>query len=246
MQLKEATVLLVDDEPGYREILSGWFAKEGCRVFAAENGIRALEVLKKDQVHAIVADVRMPEMDGTELVKRVKAGGKYTPTTVSISGFSDLTPREACDLGIEAQLAKPVERMVLISAVRRSLMEREELWAEPFRTTTAPIIKMKFESVGTSVRKKQLLFGRGGFCVRSKILFREMSLAGFEMDFAADGVLVSLQGVVRWSVPDENLTGIEILRVSDQGRTWLASLMRANETMSFIPRSTHIVPITGN
>lgn len=238
MQLRGATLLVVDDEPQYREIIIGWFAREGSLVLAADNGIHALEILEKDEVHAIITDVRMPVMDGTELVRRVKAAGKYTPAAVSISGFSDLTPREAYDLGIEAQLSKPVERKVLISSVRRSLMEREELWAEPFRSTTVPTVKFEFESLAAALRKKQILFGRGGFCVRSNVLFRETSSAGFELHFAGDGRLVSLQGIVRWNAPSEQLVGIEITRVSDQGRAWVTDLARSNESVSFIPRST--------
>jgi CheY-like chemotaxis protein len=238
MLLREATLLVVDDEPQYREIIAGWFASEGSRVLSADNGISALELLQKDQVHAIVTDIRMPVMDGTELVKRVKAMGKYTPAAVAISGFSDLTAREAYDLGIEAQLSKPVARKVLISAVRKSLMEREELWAEPFRSTTAPTLKLQFENLATALRKKQILFGRGGFCISSQVLFPEASSIGFELNFVGDGKLVCLQGVVRWSLPGERLAGIEITRVMDQSRDWLASLARANETVSFIPRST--------
>jgi len=236
--LKDATLLVVDDEPHYREIIVGWFAREGSRVLAADNGNHALEKLEKDEAHAIITDVRMPAMDGTELIRRVKAAGKYTPVAVTISGFSDLTPREAYDLGIEAQLSKPVERKVLISSVRRSLMEREELWAEPFRSTPSPTVKMEFESLAAALRKRQILFGRGGFCLRSKVLFKETSSAGFELNFAGDGRLVSLQGIVRWSAPSEQLAGIEITRVSDQGRAWVAGLASADQSVSFIARST--------
>jgi CheY-like chemotaxis protein len=238
MQLKEATLLVVDDEPQYREILHGWFEREGSHVLDADSGARALELLRKDQVHAIVTDIRMPVMDGTELVKRVKAMGKYTPAAVSISGFSDLTAREAYDLGIEAQLSKPVERKVLISAVRKSLVEREELWGQPFRSPPVPTVTLQFESLAKAFRKKQILFGRGGFCISSQVLFREGSSIGFELNFAGDEKLVSLRGIVRWSAPSEQLAGVEITEVREDGRAWVANLARANQSVSFIPRST--------
>jgi DNA-binding NarL/FixJ family response regulator len=79
----------------------------------------------------------LPEMNGAELMRQAKATGKYTPTAVAISGFSDLAPRDAYDLGIEAQLSKPAERKVLISTLRRTLRTREGLWAEPFGVTRA-------------------------------------------------------------------------------------------------------------
>jgi CheY-like chemotaxis protein len=238
MQLKEATLLVVDDEPQYREIMRGWFEREGSRVLDADSGARALELLRKDEVNAIVTDIRMPVMDGTELVKRVKAMGKYTPAAVSISGFSDLTAREAYDLGIEAQLSKPVERKVLISAVRKSLLEREELWAEPFRSPPVPTVTLQFESLAKAIRKKQILFGRGGFCISSQVLFREGSLIGFELNFAGDEKLVSLRGIVRWCAPSEQLAGVEITEVREDGRAWVANLARANQSVSFIPSST--------
>jgi CheY-like chemotaxis protein len=238
MQLKEATLLVVDDEPQYREIMRGWFEREGSRVLDADSGARALELHREDEVHAIVTDIRMPAMDGTELVKRVKAMGKYTPAAVSISGFSDLTAREAYDLGIEAQLSKPVERKVLISAVRKSLLEREELWAESFRSPPVPTVTLQFESLAKAIRKKQILFGRGGFCISSQVLFREGSFIGFELNFAGDEKLVSLRGIVRWCAPSEQLAGVEITEVREDGRAWVANLARANQSVSFIPRST--------
>lgn len=238
MQLKDATVLVVDDELHYREIMTGWFEKEGSRVLVAENGARALELLEKNEVNVIVTDIRMPVMDGTELVKRVKAMGKYTPAAVSISGFSDLAPRDAYDLGIEAQLSKPVERKVLVSVLRRTLTDREELWAEPFRTTTLPAIAIEFESLTEALRQKQIAFGRGGFCMMSKVPFPEESSIGFELNFKGDGQTVSGQGIVRWSAARDQLTGIEITRVSDPARAWVAGLARSNQTVSFIPRST--------
>jgi CheY-like chemotaxis protein len=188
---------------------------DGLQVKAAVSSLRTMESAlsnysKRTKCTRSVTDIRMPVMDGTELVKRVKAMGKYTPAAVSISGFSDLTAREAYDLGIEAQLSKPVARKVLISAVRKSLMEREELWAEPFRSTTAPTLKLQFESLAAALRKKKVLFGRGGFCISSQVLFPEASSIGFELNFVGDGELVCLQGVVRWSVSGERLAGIEI------------------------------------
>lgn len=238
MQLKDATVLVVDDELHYREIMTGWFEKEGSRVLTAENGARALELLEKNEVNVIVTDIRMPVMDGTELVKRVKAMGKYTPAAVSISGFSDLAPRDAYDLGIEAQLSKPVERKALVSVLRRTLTDREELWAAPFRTTTLPAITIEFESLTEALRQKQIAFGRGGFCMTSKVPFPEESSIGFELNFVGDGQAVSGQGIVRWSAVRDQLTGIEITRVSDPARAWVAGLARSNQTVSFIPRST--------
>ena len=231
-------MLIVDDEPQYLEILTAWLEKEGSRVLSADNGIRALALVEEKEVNAIVTDIRMPGMDGTELVKRVKALGKYTPAAVSISGFSDLTSREAFDLGVEAQLSKPVERRVLLSTLGRSLLEREVLWARPFHPTSLPTVKFQFESLASAVKARRILFGRGGFCISSQIVFPETSSINLELNFLGDGQLVVLQGIARWCAAGEQLVGVEITAVSEPSRAFVADLARSNATVSFIPRST--------
>ena len=75
MQLKDATLLVVDDEPYYCEIAKDWFEREGCKVLTAENGVAALQLLEREKADAIITDIRMPGMDGVELVRRLKASG---------------------------------------------------------------------------------------------------------------------------------------------------------------------------
>ena len=238
MQLKDATVLVVDDEPQYCEIMTEWLGREGCRVLSALNGAQALELAEKEKVNAVVTDIRMPGMDGAELVRCLKAKGTYTPCAVAVTGFSDLSPREAYDLGIEAQLAKPVERKVLLAAVTRTLTEREELWAKPFRTSSLPTLAVQFASLTAARRAKQIAFGRGGFCMKSEKAHPDEASVAFELNFAGDGQTISGQGIVRWSDAAEKLAGVEITRVGDPGRAWVVGVTQKNPTVSFIPRST--------
>jgi CheY-like chemotaxis protein len=64
MELKDATVLIVDDEPMLLDIFSEWLQEEKCRVLTAGNGAAALEILRNHHVDVVVSDVRMPVMDG--------------------------------------------------------------------------------------------------------------------------------------------------------------------------------------
>jgi CheY-like chemotaxis protein len=239
MQLSDATILVVDDEPYYREIASEWLKREGCRVLTAADGAEALEHIRNNKVHAILTDIRMPRLDGTELIKQVKAFGAYTPTALSISGFSDLSPRDAYDLGIEAQLAKPISRKVLISALQRALLDREDVWALPPRPGKIPRLGFRYDSLATAIDKGLISFGHGGFCLRADVTQREESSIAFELHFAADQNVLSGQGVLRWIAATERLVGIEIFRLDDPGRAWLAAATRGSTTVSFIPRSTN-------
>jgi CheY-like chemotaxis protein len=237
MQLKDATLLVVDDEPYYSEIATEWFTREGCRVLTAENGVEALPLLEKNIVHAIITDIRMPRMDGIELVKRLKASGTYTPTAVALTGFSDLSVRDAYDLGIEAQLSKPVSRKVLLSAVKKALTDREELWARPFHSGNRPTLNAEFESLQSAWANKNIAFGRGGFCLKSDAMFPDDSGVEFHLTFQGDRQSLVGQGIVRWSSQKDQAVGIEIDRVQENGRPWLAHLTRENKTLSFIPRT---------
>ena len=65
MELKEATVMVVDDEPMLVDIFGEWLQEENCRVLTAGDGAAALEVLRNHHADVIVSDVRMPVTDGS-------------------------------------------------------------------------------------------------------------------------------------------------------------------------------------
>jgi two-component system response regulator AtoC len=66
-------VLVVDDEPNMRRVLAALLEREPCEVLQAADGAEALKVLEDNVVHVIIADLRMPNIDGMELLKRVNA-----------------------------------------------------------------------------------------------------------------------------------------------------------------------------
>ena len=236
MHLKDATLLVVDDEPYYCEIAKDWFEREGCRVLTADDGVAALAVVEKEKVNAIITDIRMPRMDGVEFIRRLKASGSYMPTAVALSGFSDLAPREAYDLGIEAQLSKPVSRKVLISAVAAALTDRAQLWAGPALPGKRVAIEAQFGTLQTARDHHQIAFGRGGFCMRSDRLVPDDSGVEFHLVFGDQSQLLHGQGTLRWTSPEEHTIGVEIARVQE-GLDWLSELARQNKSVSFIPRS---------
>src|SRR5215467_5012364 len=98
MELKDAAVLIVDDEPMLLEIFSEWLQEENCRVLTAGDGAAALQILQSHHVDVIVSDVRMPVMDGILLLKNLTAytgpsKSNWPPKMIFISGFTDLEPR---------------------------------------------------------------------------------------------------------------------------------------------------------
>src|ERR1700741_1696376 len=131
MELKQSSILIVDDEPFLREIMGGWLARVAGQVFSAGNGVQALEVLADNKIDLILSDIRMPVMDGLTLLKKIKETRVQTPEVIFLSGFSDVPLREAYDMGAEAILEKPISREELLDIAKRALTGAEELWGNP-------------------------------------------------------------------------------------------------------------------
>ena len=237
MRLKDASVLLVDDEPDLLEIMAEWFRREGATVFVAENGAEALSLLQTNHVDAVVSDIRMPVMDGIALLRSIKSTHTYKPSVMFITGFTDIAPREAYDMGVEALMFKPVERTQLILAVARILTARDELWRSPPTHQPKAVLVATFESLAAALRQRHLAFGRGGFCIYSTQQLAEDPVDLF-LDFQADHRKVTGQGIVRWTDLAEAQLGVEITHLDDASHPWILSLTAPNRSLSFIPRST--------
>jgi len=72
-----ASLLLVDDEQDIIKLMEIYFGNEGYRIFTANDGIQALEVLKTEDIDLIILDVMMPNMDGIEACMKIREEHRY-------------------------------------------------------------------------------------------------------------------------------------------------------------------------
>src|SRR5215469_12696963 len=131
MRLNEASILLVDDQPMLRELLGTWLGQHVGNVFQAQDGEEALHVLSARKIDLIISDVVMPGMSGVELIKKINEVNGYAPPVILVTGFIDVTLREAQDLGAQAILEKPIARENLLNEIRRGLTKPDDLGQEP-------------------------------------------------------------------------------------------------------------------
>ena len=90
MENNKITVLLVDDEPQFRLLLSEVFSREGWHILTATQGAEALAVLSKEKVDIVVSDIYMPIMNGLRLRDTMRQDPKLKEIPVLfISGYSD-------------------------------------------------------------------------------------------------------------------------------------------------------------
>jgi DNA-binding NtrC family response regulator len=117
----QTRVLVVDDEESQRTALAAMIALWGYAVETAADGQEALDKLAEGVFHVIVTDMMMPRMDGTELLKRLKAQGGAPPVIVQ-TAFGNLETSVATvhDLGAYWFLEKPVQSQALKLLVERA------------------------------------------------------------------------------------------------------------------------------
>jgi PAS domain S-box-containing protein len=119
-----ARVLVVDDELGPRESLR-MLLKPMYQIQTAENGRTALDLLRRFQPDVVIMDIKMPEMDGLELLRHVK---RTDPSieVVMITAYASLeTVRHALTHGAFEYLIKPFSRQDLEAVVHRALTRRQ-------------------------------------------------------------------------------------------------------------------------
>ncbi|RAX20849.1 MULTISPECIES: response regulator transcription factor [unclassified Actinomyces] len=116
-----ATVLLVDDEAPIRASLGSYLERSGYRVLRASDGVEALDLLGAYSIDIIVSDVLMPRMDGRELVRRVRAGGTWTPIILLTQVDASYERVSALDDGADDYLSKPFDPAELASRIRAVL-----------------------------------------------------------------------------------------------------------------------------
>ena len=87
-------VLIVEDNPDNREMLSRQLAKAGWRVLEAENGLQALKVMQSDRPSIILLDLMMPEMNGFEFIRELRQHPKWRSFPVIVLTAKDLTIEE--------------------------------------------------------------------------------------------------------------------------------------------------------
>lgn len=122
MHKTSATLLIIDDDDVVRASLAAYLEDSGFEVLQASNGLQGLEVFQQAHPDLMICDLRMPQVDGLELIRRINALGIEVPVIV-VSGAGVMNDAvEALRLGAADYLIKPLEDLaVLEHSVRRAL-----------------------------------------------------------------------------------------------------------------------------
>ncbi|SRX53973.1 sigma-54 dependent transcriptional regulator [Aequorivita sp. CIP111184] len=150
-----ARILIIEDEAAIRRVLVKILSEEnqGYEVFEAEDGLAGMEIIKKEDFDLVLCDIKMPKMDGVEVLEAVK---KIKPeiAMVMISGHGDLdTAVNTMRLGAFDYISKPPDLNRLLNTVRIAL-DRKELVVENSRLKKK--VSKNYEMIGESPEIEQI------------------------------------------------------------------------------------------
>ncbi len=115
-----AKILVVDDEQKMRHLLSIMLSRKGYQVDEAEDGLVALNKLIEGSYDLIITDIRMPRMDGHQLLKKIKENNIQCPV-VFITAFASVESAvEAMQEGVVDYISKPFEEDRILFTVERT------------------------------------------------------------------------------------------------------------------------------
>ncbi|MDN3018107.1 response regulator [Neobacillus drentensis] len=117
-------ILIVDDQFGIRILLNEVFQKEGYQTFQAANGVQALDIVTKHDPDLVLLDMKIPGMDGIEILKRMKVIDPDIRVII-MTAYGELDMiQEAKDLGAITHFAKPFDIDDIRAAVRKHIPQK--------------------------------------------------------------------------------------------------------------------------
>jgi CheY-like chemotaxis protein len=119
-------ILVVDDSPSVRRVVSGMLKNAGWAVQTARDGVEALEVIGRERPAAVLLDIEMPRMDGYELMATIRAQDAYRnlPLIVLTSRAATKHQQRADQLGADAYIVKPYQDEQLLSTLNALINAR--------------------------------------------------------------------------------------------------------------------------
>lgn len=107
-ELDMPKLLIVDDEIDIREFAKSYFRKRHIEVYTASGGVEALEIIAQEKPDLVLLDVRMEEMNGVDVLKKLRESGNNTKVVMVTGVKEESTIQEAERLGVTGFIHKPL------------------------------------------------------------------------------------------------------------------------------------------
>lgn len=112
------SILIVDDQPGIRLLLEELFRRESYETKVAANGIEALQKIEQQRPDCVLLDMKMPGMDGIDVLKKLKTNWPELPVIMMTAYDETQLTEEALEIGALRYFTKPFDIFEVRDAVR--------------------------------------------------------------------------------------------------------------------------------
>jgi DNA-binding response OmpR family regulator len=126
-----AKILVIDDEPGIRDLLDTLLTRKGYHVVLADSGQKGLEIIRREQFDVLVLDLKMPGMDGLTVLQQVRSLKPKQPVIILTGAGTPESEQQVRELGVTEYVEKQFSLHLLGDALKRLLMH-----AAPFDILT--------------------------------------------------------------------------------------------------------------
>jgi two-component system, NtrC family, response regulator AtoC len=157
MTKKEVSILVVDDEEAFRYMLSSLLSGMGYNVDTAVDGVAAINALQNKLYHVVLCDVKMPKVDGLEVLKFIRANVSGLEA-IMLTGMADVkTAVECMKVGAYDYITKPTTADELLATIQRALERRQLLIENLVMKGALDRLQGPFQMVGESEPFRKVL-----------------------------------------------------------------------------------------
>jgi two-component system phosphate regulon response regulator PhoB len=137
--MAKASILVIEDDPDIRELLSFSLAKEGWAAIMASDGEEGLAALPSANPDCVVLDIMLPGIDGLEVLRVLKSdpARKRLPVIMTTAKGEEADIVTGLELGAEDYVVKPYSPKVLVARIRAALRRSADLRRQPLRAETS-------------------------------------------------------------------------------------------------------------
>lgn len=122
-----ATLLITDDDRDFRQSLAEALQRRGFHTLEAEDGEEAMELVRRQSIHAMMVDNHMPRLTGIELARRLQSGSVFVPWILMSARIDERVVAEAEELHADSVLSKPFS-LARLTEVLQSLLKTHYGW----------------------------------------------------------------------------------------------------------------------